>query len=140
MRHLLAHGASALSQEPTDSPARCPAACRVGYCRRYCVAEVLAAAVVWVAGAAAGSRSVDAGVVAAAERLADALQADVRLVVACPACSRAVGADLGERRVAADAGLGDSPVVVGCPDASYSTAAGFDTTSDHGSYRSNSCR
>lgn len=104
------------------------------------MAEVLAAAVVWVAGAAVGSRSVDAGVVAAAERLADALPADVRLVVANPACSRAGDEDWGERWVAVDVGLGDSRVVVGCPDASYSTAAGFDTTSDHGSYRSNSCR
>ena len=104
------------------------------------MAVALAATVEWVAGAVVGSRSAGAGVVAAAERLADALPADVRSVVASPACSRAVDADWGERRVAADAGLGDSPVVVGCPGASYSTAAGFDTTSDHGSYRSNSCR
>ena len=74
------------------------------------MAEVLAAAVVWVAGAAVGSRSVVAGVVAAAERLADALPADVRLVVASPACSRAVDEDWGARWVAADVDLGDSPV------------------------------
>ncbi len=104
------------------------------------MAEVLAAAVVWVAGAAVGSRLAGAGAAVAGAPWADEHPADVRLVVACPACSRAVDADWDERWVVAGAGLGDSPVVVGCPDASYSTAAGFDTTSDHGSYRSNSCR
>ena len=104
------------------------------------MAVALAATVEWVAGAVVGSRSAGAGVVAAAERLADALPADVRLVVANPACSRAGDEDWGERWVAVDVGLGDSRVVVGCPDASYSTAAGCDTTNDHGSCRSSSCR
>ena len=104
------------------------------------MAEVLAATVEWVAGAVVGSRSVVAGAAVAGALWADELPAGVRLVVANPACSRAVDADWGERWVAVDVGLGDSPVVVGCPDASYSTAAGCDTTNDHGSCRSSSCR